>query len=65
MSMHLSGNGWFAGVLWAGLLSTNIANLLELTKLSGVIWMMLNGTPIFLTTLVVFVRKDKCHQFLD
>jgi hypothetical protein len=27
--------------------------------------MLLNGTPIFLTTLVVFVRKDKRHQFLD
>jgi hypothetical protein len=48
LSIHLSGKGWFAGVLWVGLLSTNIANLLELIKLSGVIWMLLiNGTPIF------------------
>jgi len=65
MSTHLSGIGWFAGALWAGLLSTNIANLLELINISGVIWMLLNGTPIFLTSLVVFVRKDIVLPILD
>jgi hypothetical protein len=58
LSSYFSGNGWFAGALLAGILSTNISNLLALTNLSGVIWMLLNGTPILLITLVVFVRKD-------
>ncbi|MCL6573224.1 MAG: hypothetical protein K6T88_16325, partial [Bacillus sp. (in: Bacteria)] len=50
----------FAGFLLAGLLSANIANLLNLLKLkSEVIWIMLYSLPITLTSLALCVRRTR------
>lgn len=48
----------FAGFLLAGLLSANIANLLNVLKpKSEVIWIMLNSLPVVLTSLALCVRR--------
>lgn len=59
LSVLLSGNFWFAGVLLAGLLSSNIANALAFYKPeSEVIWMLLNCGPITAVSLVLIAEKE-------
>ena len=56
--VNMSSKYLFAGFLLAGLLSANIANLLNQFKPeSEVIWIMLNYLPIVLTSLALCMRK--------
>lgn len=60
VEVNMSSKFLFAGFLLAGLLSANIANLLNLLKSkSEVIWIMLNSLPIALTSLALCVGRTR------
>jgi ABC-type branched-subunit amino acid transport system permease subunit len=64
--MFLGGKGWFVGMIVAGLLSTNISNIVNIFRpKSGVIWMLMNIVPVIIVSLVVFVEEVKVSHLLD
>lgn len=53
LAVYLGGKGWFSGALLAGLLSANIANLINmLVKKQGVMYMLLNIFPLITVSLI-------------